>query len=169
MSMTGRSLVVFALVVACSATAAAQGTVFLVRHAEREDATQGSAPAMKADPSLSAAGRARAASLADMLEDAAITAIFVTEFKRTQETAAPLAKALGIVPVTVGSEDAATLVARLSKITGNVLVVGHSNTVPDLIKALGVTSAVTIGDNDYDNLFVVMAGKPPRFVRLHYR
>jgi phosphohistidine phosphatase SixA len=169
MSMTGRSLVVFALVVACSATAAAQGTVFLVRHAEREDAAQGSAPAMKADPSLSAAGRARAASLADMLEDAAITAIFVTEFKRTQETAAPLAKALGIVPVTVGSEDAATLVARLSKITGNVLVVGHSNTVPDLIKALGVTSAVTIGDNDYDNLFVVMAGKPPRFVRLHYR
>jgi phosphohistidine phosphatase SixA len=152
-----------------STTAAAQDTIFLVRHAERADAVKGVPPAMAADPGLSAAGRARATALAAMLKDAGISAIFVTEFKRTQETAAPLAKTLGIAPATIAAADAAGLVAELKQITGNVLVVGHSSTVPDVIKALGVTTRVAIGDEDFDSLFIVTAGPPQRFVRLHYR
>ena len=150
-------------------TVSAQSTLFLVRHAERADTAAGAPPTMAADPSLSEAGRARAASLASMLKDAGVTAIFVTEFKRTQETAAPLAKALGLKPTIVRADDTAGLVAALKKISGNGHVVGHSNTVPDVIKALGVTSAVSIGDQDFDNLFIVTAGQPQRFVRLHYR
>ena len=75
--------------------AAAQHTVFLVRHAERADTTPGAARRWPTDPDLSDAGRARAESLAAALKDAKITAIYTTEFKRTQQTAAPLAKALG--------------------------------------------------------------------------
>jgi broad specificity phosphatase PhoE len=160
--------IAFALLVAVlwAAPVAAQPTIFLVRHAERADGAPGANTAMVTDPDLSDAGRARAASLATALKDAKITAIYATEFKRTQQTAAPLAKALGLT-VTIVSEP--ELVDRLKTSKGNVLVVGHSNTVPEIIKALGVTTPVTIGDNDFDNMFLVSLASPPALLRLHYR
>ena len=150
--------------------ALAQGTIFLVRHAERADTAAGTTTA---DPSLSDAGRARAVSLATLLKDAGITTIFVTELRRTQETAAPLAGALGIVPTVIAQNDLKALVLKLKSTVGNVLVVGHSNTVPAVIDALGLTPPV-IGDADFDNLFIVTLGQsasgpPPRLIRLHYR
>ena len=152
-----------------TASTPAVGTIFLVRHAERADA--GSAP--QTDPSLSDIGRARAASLATLLKDAGITAIIVTEFKRTRETAAPLADALGIVPTVIASKDLAGLVTKVKSIAGNVLVVGHSNTLPGVLEGLGL-AAPAIGDTDFDNLFVLTLGQPPgsapvRVIRLHYR
>jgi phosphohistidine phosphatase SixA len=143
-------------------------TIFLVRHAERADTADGAAPTMKADPGLSEAGRARAATLAAMLRDARVQQIFVTEYKRTQETAAPLAKAAGLVPIVLQASDVAGLAARLRQGGRNALVIGHSNTVPQVLKALGLDEAVTIGDGDYGNLFVVTTGEPPSFIRLHY-
>lgn len=150
-------------------TASAQSTIFLVRHAERADTASGAAPSMAADPSLSEAGRARASSLAMMLKDARITAIFVTEFKRTQETAAPLAEALGIEPIAIAAKDTSALLARLKQITGNALVVGHSNTVPEIVTALGVPTPIVIADGDFDNLLLVTPGEPARVIHLHYR
>ena len=163
--------IAFALLVAVlsAAPAAAQPTIFLVRHAERADTAPGTSPTMAADPDLSDAGRARADSLATALKDAKITAIYATEFKRTQQTAAPLAKALGLTVTIVTSKNAPELIERLKKSKGNVLVVGHSNTVPEIINALGVTTPVTIGDNEFDNLFLVTSGSPPALLRLHYR
>jgi phosphohistidine phosphatase SixA len=149
--------------------AAAQNTIFLVRHAERADTSQGTSPRLGADPDLSAAGRARAESLASVLKDAHITAIYATEFKRTQQTAAPLAKALGLTVKIVTPKSAAALIEQLKTERSNVLVVGHSNTVPDVIKDLGVTTRVTIGEDDFDNLFLVTTGARPSLLRLHYR
>jgi broad specificity phosphatase PhoE len=165
--MLWRTLWAVCCVLVLSTSAQAQGTIFLVRHAERADTLPGAKPST--DPSLSDDGRARAASLATVLKDADIRAIFVTEFKRTQETAAPLAQSLKVKPMTATSKDPAALVRQLKNIDGNVLVVGHSNTVPEIIKSLGVSTPVTIGDNDFDNLFVVTPGAPIRFLRLHYR
>ena len=157
------------LVLLFTATAFAQGNVLLVRHAERAD-TGGGAPAtMAADPSLSDTGRQRAESLAAILKDAGITAIYATEFKRTQETAAPLAKALGIAVTTVPAKDIAGLVQKLKGATSNVLVVGHSNTVPEIVKALGVTAPLKIDDTEYDNLLVVTSATQPQLLRLRYR
>jgi 2,3-bisphosphoglycerate-dependent phosphoglycerate mutase len=150
-----------------TASQATRGTIFVVRHAERADAGVG-AVTMKADPGLSEAGRARAATLVAMLKDARIQQIFVTEYKRTQETAAPLAKASNLVPIVVQASDTAGLAARLRQGGGNALVIGHSNTVPQVLKALGIDEPVTIGDGDYDNLFVVTAGEPPSLIRLHF-
>jgi phosphohistidine phosphatase SixA len=152
-----------------AAPAAAQPTIFLVRHAERADSAPGTTPAMAADPDLSVAGRARADSLATALKDAKITAIYATEFKRTQQTAAPLAKALGLTVTIVTSKSDPELIERLKTSKGNVLVVGHSNTVPEIIKVLGVTTPVAIGDNDFDNMFLVNVSSPPALLRLHYR
>ena len=163
-----RAIVTAALILATAVTAAAQVTVFVVRHAERADS--GAAGGMMAkDPDLSDAGRARAAALATVLKDAGITAIYTTELKRTQQTAAPLAKVLGVPVTTISANDTRTLVGKIKAATGNVLVVGHSNTVPDVIKALGVSTPVTLADADYDNLFVVTLGDKPALIRLHYR
>ena len=139
-------------------SASAQQLVYLVRHAERADQA---APAgqMQApnDPPLSPAGEARAKRLATMLRDAGITAIFTTQFRRTRDTAQPLASARGLTPLVNPGADTAGLVAKLraEHATGIVLVVGHSNTIPEIIAALG-GPAITIADNEYDNLFVLV-------------
>jgi broad specificity phosphatase PhoE len=147
----------------------AQSSVFLVRHAERADTANGAAPAMGADPDLSEAGRARADSLAAALRNAGITAIFATEYKRTQQTAAPLAKRLGIPVTTIPSKDSVALAGRINAASGVVLVVGHSNTIPEVIKLLGVDTPITIDDAEYDNLFVLVRGGNPTLIRLHLR
>ena len=152
-----------------ASTAAAQPTIFVVRHAERADAGMSGAGTMASDPDLSDAGRARAESLARMLKDAGVVAIYTTEFKRTQQTAAPLAKSLGIEMVTVPANTPTTLLEALKNARGNVVVVGHSNTVPDLLRGLGVTPAVKIDDKEFDNLFVVTMGPKPTMVRLRFQ
>jgi broad specificity phosphatase PhoE len=138
-----------------------QSTVFIVRHAEKADNSK--------DAELSEAGRARAEALANMLKDSKISAIYTTEFKRTEQTAAPVAKALGLTVTTLPSENQTVLVAKLRTSTANSLVVGHGNTIPDVIKALGIPEPVNIPDSDYDNLFVVVLGEKPYLIRLHYR
>lgn len=162
-----RTIAACLLILGCATPALAQKTIFLVRHAERADA--GGNATMAADPDLSDAGRARAASLATVLADAGVTAIFTTELKRTQQTAAPLGKASGVIPTTVKATDTASLIAQITASKGNVLVVGHSNTVPAIVKALGVTTPVAIGDNQFDHLFLVTATPSPSVLTLHYR
>jgi phosphohistidine phosphatase SixA len=164
--MLKRAVLAGVILVGTATAAAAQATIFLVRHAERADNGSGG---MANDPSLSAAGRARAAALAAMLKDTKLTAIFATEFKRTQQTAAPAAKAQHLTVTSVSSDQTATLVGKLKAATGAVLVVGHSNTVPEVIAALGVTLPVTIDDGEFDNLFIVITGAQPRLVRLRYK
>ena len=147
----------------------AQRLVFIVRHAERADeggqARQMSAPS---DPLLSAAGQARAAKLRTMLADAGISAIYVTEFRRTQDTGLPLAQTLGLTEQRVPSADTAGLVTQLRQRHRDdvVLVIGHSNTVPAIIKALGGPS-VTVGDNEYDSLFILVPG-PGTLTRIRF-
>jgi len=52
--------------------------------------------------------------------------------------------------------------------TGNALVVGHGNTIPDLLKALGVTTPISIPEDDYTEIFAVLVGDAPQLLRLHY-
>ena len=151
---------------------AADQVVFVVRHAERADSGPGAPPAgmMANDPSLSAAGKERAARLATLLASADVKHIYTTEYKRTRETAAPLAQQLKVEAVTSAARDSDPLVQQVTKATGNVLIVGHSNTIPDLLKRLGVKDAISIADNEYDNLFVVVrpATGEPTMIRLRY-
>jgi len=133
--------------------------VIVVRHAERADAgaTPGNSMTTSPDPQLSDAGKARAQKLALMLADAGVMAIYTTEYLRTKDTAAPLATKVGVTAEVVMARDADTLVAKIkSHKTGAVLVVGHSNTVPAIVKALG-GSVVSVGDDEYDSLFFVAA------------
>src|SRR5690348_18439315 len=118
------------LAILAISVALAQPFVIIVRHAEKVDNSK--------DPDLSPAGQARAERLVQILKDAKITAIFTTELKRTQQTAAPLATSIGITPVIVAAKDYAGLASKLHQVEGAALVVGHGNTIPDIVKVLGI-------------------------------
>ncbi len=143
-----------ALTVCASLPAAGQAptTILLVRHAEK------AGEPTDRDPELSEAGRQRAAELARVLGDANITAIYSTPFIRTEKTAVPLAEKLGleitITPITRTfiQDLAKTLLSQHAGET--VLVVGHSNSVPQTITALGVPLE-NLEEYEYDWLFVV--------------
>jgi broad specificity phosphatase PhoE len=156
--------IVTMVALAVPARASAQKLIFLVRHAERADA--GTTP--QADPPLSSAGQARAQKLAAMLADAGITSIVTTELVRTQQTAAPLATKLGVTPETVAADNPTGVVATLKISHGNeiVLVVGHSDTLPAILKAYGKAD-VAIADSEYDNLFIIVPATGT-FTRLRY-
>jgi phosphohistidine phosphatase SixA len=133
----------------------AQEAIYIVRHAER-------ASDEPLSP-LSAEGHARAARLADILRDAGITAIFVTEYERVAQTAQPTATRLGLTPTVIMADDTSGLVAKVHALgpSARVLIAGHSDTVPKLLAALGYATPVTIAKGEFDNLFVVIPGKPP--------
>jgi broad specificity phosphatase PhoE len=143
--------------------------VLLVRHAEK--ATE---PAD--DPALTGAGVARAQALATALRDADVTTVITTQLRRTRDTALPLATARGltpeVVPMATGALPAhveATVTAIRRHAGGVVLVVGHSNTIPAIIAALGGPRLPDLCDSAYSNLFILqLDGAAPRLVQAHY-
>lgn len=143
----------------------AKAEIFIVRHAEKKS------PKMDASL-LSPAGLKRAKTLARVLADAPLKAVYCTEYERTRQTAAPTAAEHGLKPVALDSGDLKGLAVRLKAVPASedALVVGHSDTIPDLLTALGVSTRVAIGPADYDDLFIVdlSSGAAPRFHRLHY-
>ena len=129
-------------------------TVILVRHAEKVDAS--------ADPLLSEAGQVRAAALAAVLADAHPGHIFTSPLQRTQLTAVPTAEFHSVTIEPVGFEGGtpahvAAVAARVRALPDDavVLVVGHSNTVPLIARALGYTAAADMADCEYDRLTVL--------------
>jgi broad specificity phosphatase PhoE len=141
--------------------ASAEPFVIIVRHAEKA-ASGGN------DPDLAPAGRARGDALARILKDSGITAIFTSEFKRTQETAVPSVKSIGVAPTIVPAKDIAALILKLRQLKGNALVVAHGDTIPDIAKALGIETPIQIPDDDYNELLVVTFGDRPDLLRLHF-
>jgi broad specificity phosphatase PhoE len=145
-------------------------TIIFVRHAEKVVSSDD-------DPPLSDAGRVRAAELTRQLVDAdvirGIDAIYATQFRRTQETAAPLADALDIPIHTYDADDTESVLEEVVRdYKGKIiLVVGHSDTLPALMANLGASKRVPpIADGEYDNIYVVSIpwfGKT-KTIRLRY-
>jgi len=157
---------------ACHAAAeptAEPTTVLFVRHAEKMSGD---------DPSLTGEGRERARELARVVADVGIEAIYSTQFVRTRETARPLAESLEI-KVTINEVRGGDLKGYAERFARRLLdehrgqtvaVVGHSNTVPILIEALGVHGPPSLTEKDYDDLFVVTvdATTGATLLHLHY-
>ncbi|HEY8551319.1 MAG TPA: phosphoglycerate mutase family protein [Vicinamibacterales bacterium] len=144
--------------------AEAQRAIFLVRHAEKASQTE--------DPPLSAEGMMRARALADLLRGAGVTHIITTEYLRTRATSRPLASRLSIEPEVVPARDTPALVKRIRELGPDavVLVVGHSNTLPGIMAALGYANTIDLHDRDYDDVFVLVprGEGTPSMVRLKY-
>lgn len=134
-------------------------TVYIVRHAEKQDDSR--------DPDLSLLGKKRALDLALHLRDASIQAIFVSEYQRTQKTAQPLAELLHIKS-SVAHKDLNKFAAQLldDKSSEAALVVGHSNTVAELVRALGAPVKWQIADAEFDRLVIVTLTKPTPIVSI---
>ena len=144
-------------------------TVILVRHAEKGVVSQ-----MADDVPLSDAGMARAHELSRALADVHVDAIYTTQYLRTRQTAMPLAKAQNIKAVAIEAgktyaEDIAKRI-RADHEGQTVVVVGHSNTTPEVIRALGVATVPAIGETEYDDLFIVTLapGATPKLITLRY-
>lgn len=122
-------------------------TVIALRHAD--------VAGTGGDEDLSAAGQSRAQVLADMLRDAGVAAIYTSTLQRTIQTAAPLATALGIPAQQRNALDVAALAQEITDDHQGqtVVVVGHSNTTPDLLAELGATNPPAIAHDEFDNLF----------------
>lgn len=156
-----------------SGPAIAQGgpaMVVLVRHAEK--ATTGGN-----DPSLSEAGQHRARALVAALNDAGVSAVITTQYKRTSETGDAVAAALNLKTEKIAI--AGTTVAHIESVVAAirkhpgavVLVVGHSNTIPAIVTALGGPKVNDLCDANYATMFVVHTGKDgarARVVRTRY-
>ena len=155
-------LLVSYLLTACS------HTYYVVRHAEKGTATPGEPMTSPDNPPLTRAGELRAQALKEILKDKKIAYIFSTNTVRTRSTAEPLRALRGLeIEIYRPLVDSA-FVQKLKGLKKNALIVGHSNTVDDIVN--GLTGEKTISgdlqDSEYDNLFVVTyKGKKIKFVR----
>lgn len=125
---------------------------------------------MTSDVPLSAAGKERAEALKGALQRQGISRIYSTNYIRTRETAQPLSAATGISIETYDPKDA-TFITRLRSIDkGNTLIVGHSNTVDDLVNGLtGKSLLKDLPDTLYGDLFVIKKrGKNYRYELKHF-
>jgi len=154
--MTTCCMVLLLLLAGCVSVAAVEPattatTFVIVRHAEKaDDGTR--------DPPLSAAGQSRAQALAQRLARSGLVAVYATPFRRTQQTAQVVATSAGL-PVTTypadvaPSEFAATLRARHRH--GTVLVVGHGNTVPEIVASLCSCRIAALDESVYDGIYTI--------------
>lgn len=153
-----KRLLIAAAVSLLTAGSAMAQTVYLVRHAEKADAS--------ADPVLSEAGQARARALAEALSDAHPVLVLTSPLQRTILTAAPTAAYHSAPSETVsleggGAAHVAATVARVRALPADatVLIVGHSNTVPLIARALGYAEAADMPECEYDRMtFLHLAG-----------
>lgn len=140
-------------------------TVYLIRHAEKTSDTE-------EDPDLSARGRARAESLAVQLRDSGVNIIITSHLRRTRQTAAPLAKLRNIRPTvipispTLAAHERNTALEVLRHPGATVLVVGHNNTIPNIVDRLGGGKIGDICTWEYANLIIMTLekGRPPRIL-----
>ncbi len=145
-------------------------TVYVVRHAEKEVAAEGPDAVAAKDPALSREGQVRALGLAEAVPVRDIKAIYVTKTKRSEDTAAAVAAVSGVEPTHYPPTNYAAIVERLRRDPGSsVLLVGHSNTIPPLLEALGVKEKVTLSESQYGDLWVVVANSDGTAIMEHRR
>ena len=151
------AMLLAAALAACASTPEAPPapSYFVMRHLQK---------AAGPDPGLTEEGQRSAQRLAVLLGGQRITAIYVSTTRRARETAAPLAARLGIAPVEYDPADTPALAARVRQERGPVLVVGHSNTVPDIVAQLGGTRPEPLADDRYGDIWHIR-GSPPSTTR----
>lgn len=153
--------------VALLPTCSAQRAIILVRHAEKiaNDMNGKDVP-------LSKAGQERARLLAEMLKDSGITVIYASDTVRTRDTARPTARALRLPIKMLDQRNPQAAVKRMQAENADdiVLIVGHADTLPELLEALGYRRQVRIPSNDYTDFFLVIphAGRAPSVIRVGY-
>jgi len=151
--MTFFNRLLVTLLTACLLSSCSTTTIYIVRHGEKVADTDST--------DLSPAGKQRALALADTLARRGIDAVFSTPYRRTRQTAQPLADRLNL-PV-INYPTTAAIVSRVGEMRNKTaLVVGHSNSILDIAKGMGTNPMKQrIESDDYDNLLVVRIRRKP--------
>lgn len=152
--------IIFFLFLTLGMAACSPVKYFIVRHAEKEIPAAGTTMITSGDPALSPAGKVRAIELREELKNENIRTIFSTNTVRTISTAQPLSNLIGIPVILYNSANDSLdfFIQRIKSIRqGNVLIVGHSNTVDDIVNKLCtfILIPADLKDSEYDNLFIV--------------
>jgi broad specificity phosphatase PhoE len=136
-----------ALVLATCAVHVSAGatTIYLTRHAEKA--------AAGTDPALTPEGQVRATNIAATLKDAQVRHVYSTNYQRTKQTAQPLAAYLNLPVVTYDPGQLPAFAQQLRALPDNALVVGHSDTTPELIRQLGGDPGGAIAETEFDRLY----------------
>jgi phosphohistidine phosphatase SixA len=145
-----RRLTLAAALLAPLAALAEPSAIYLVRHAEKASAGK--------DPDLTPEGQIRAQRIGAILHKAGVRHVFTTPYSRTRQTAQPLAQRNGLAVETYDPAAPQALVDKVKSLSGAVLVVGHSNTLPDLVRLFGGSPGADIADNEYDRLYLLVPG-----------
>lgn len=124
--------------------------VYVMRHLDT--------PAGERDPDLLPQGRTAAEALPGWFGEIRPVAIYVSDYRRTRQSAGPLAARLGLPFTLYHPADTPGLVARVRAEPGPVLIVGHSNTVPDIVAALGGERPAPLAHDDFGDIWTVRAG-----------
>ena len=152
---------VLLLLIICVTLFSCGNTIYIVRHEEKAPVEAGASQMMASDPPLSDPGKLRAIALRDKLKGENIRFIFSTNTKRTIATAQPLNDQRGNTSIEIYSSKKDSMDIFIEKLKtirkGNILVVGHSNTVDDIVNRLSQRTAIAadLKDNEYDNLFIL--------------
>lgn len=143
------ALLVFLALTACATMnpEPSEPAFYVVRHLNT--------PAGERDPDLLPEGQRAAQALAGWFRGARPAAIYVSDFRRTRQTAAPLAARLGLTPIVYDPADTPALVARVRAGARPALVVGHSNTVPDIVEQLGGTRPGPLVHEDFGDIWAI--------------
>ncbi|HEX8216597.1 MAG TPA: phosphoglycerate mutase family protein [Allosphingosinicella sp.] len=138
-----------ALAVAGCATAAPEAreeAFYVMRHLQK---------AADADPGLTPEGQRCAMRLAEEMAASGVRAIYASTTRRARETASPLATRLGAIPTEYDPRDTTALIGRVRAEPGSVLVVGHSNTVPEIVERLGGARPGDLSEDRYGEVWRV--------------
>ena len=122
-------------------------TLYLVRHAEKQADIK--------NPPLTQCGKARARQLATLLSTAEIKSVYSTRYQRTLSTAAPLAKQQHVAIKQYNPKQLNQFALHLKQDRKNALIVGHSNTTPQLTQLLSEQKVAALSEKDYQNLYQV--------------
>ena len=163
------STLLFLLLFMAGPVLASDTMLIVVRHAEK-------ATDDPKDPGLSEQGNARANQLAVVLKNSSVKAVYTTQYKRTQQTGLPTAMQAGlhldVRPATKENTGSyvADLLKEIKKKHGGetVLIVGHSNTVPEIVKEMAGLDVTPIGESEFDRIYIITLGKKPRLVSANY-
>jgi len=142
-------LIAFGLLSLAAALPAAAAEYYVMRHLQKADGP---------DPALSPEGAANAARLATWFKSHPPKVIYVSTTRRARETAAPLAARLKLQVREYDPRDTPALIARVRAERGPVLIVGHSNTVPDIVEALGGSRPGDLLETDFGAIWHVLPG-----------
>ena len=154
--MIKKFLFTIILLFACFSLKSQQTNIYIVRHAEKDLSDK-----TNSNPDLSEAGKLRAKKLVSELKKMKFSAAYSTPYNRTQQTLKPVAEHNSIEVTSYDPKDSKALAGEVLRLYSgkNIIIAGHSNTIPVILEAFGVKAPFEISEDDYSNIFHIKINK----------